>query len=122
MQATPHCCIIHPHGGIGSPNHSFDDMQRQDKDSAAFTSAVTSASPAAVIIICVCACGGATERVGAGVCLRVQTQTCLCGSNLLPVSAIEEFGVMSFFSLRYYIYATRSLKIIHYPPDFGFPL
>lgn len=37
-------------GEIGSPDHHFDDMQRRGKDSAAFTSAVTSASPAAVII------------------------------------------------------------------------
>lgn len=37
-------------GEIGSPDHRFDDMQRRGKDSAAFTSAVTSASPAAVII------------------------------------------------------------------------
>lgn len=52
-------------GGIGSSDHRFDDMQRRGKDSAAFTSAVTATSPAAVIITleaqmrphkCVCVC------------------------------------------------------------------
>lgn len=43
-------------GEIRSPIHSFDDMQRRGKDSAAFTSAVTAAATAVIIIFSVCVC------------------------------------------------------------------
>lgn len=131
--------------GIGSPDHRFDDMQRQGKDSATFTSAVTSASPDAVIInLNTGAINWTVQvRVVGLLCGRSEIWEskwllrCVCGRGILctydnvcrrAVNALFtcvrkiEFWFNVIFPLCYCIHAICSLKSSIILQALGFPV